>query len=471
MPEFLLAALGILVLACDLALPDRLAARRNVMAATVTILGLVGIAVFSLVFLWSADETLYNGLYFIDRFSLLFKAVLIGSGLIVTLMSIEYVGRRIRNPGEYYGLLVFSVLGAVMMASAGELLTAYIALELLSFCLYVMVSISRGDSRSPEAGTKYILLGAISSAILLYGVSLIYSGLGSTFYAGMAIGFNGSLELTSIAGFVMLLVGLGFKLSIVPFHVWAPDVYEGAPTPVTAHIAVLSKAAATALVLRLLVQVVDPSVGPWQLTLAILAAATMTVGTITALLQSNIKRLLAYSSIAQIGFVLMAAIIITPESTNAVALHVIGYSVANFAVFMVVIAVENATGKEKIEDFAGLGSRAPLAAVVMTAALFSLAGLPFFAGFVTKFYLFVATANGGLMWLVIVGVLNSLISLYYYLRVIKEMYISEPEEEAALHVPKTTSGILAVLLIGIIFVGVYPAPILEMIQAATRSLG
>jgi NADH-quinone oxidoreductase subunit N len=358
-----------------------------------------------------------------------------------------------------------------MMASVGELLTAYIAIELLSFCLYVLVSMSRGDSRSPEAGTKYILLGAISSAIFLYGVSLIYSSVGSTFFGAITFAINGPLQLTSIAGFVMLIVGLGFKLSIVPFHVWAPDVYEGAPTPITAHIAVLSKAAATALLLRLLFMVVDPSIGPWQFALAVLAAATMTVGTITALRQSNIKRLLAYSSIAQIGFVLMGAIVITSEAANAVILHVIGYAFTNFAAFMVVIAVENSTGKEGIKDFAGLGSRAPLTAMVMTAALFSLAGLPFFAGFVTKFYLFVATANGGLLWLVIIGVANSLVSLYYYLRVIREMYITEPDQGSVISIPKTTSGILAVLLIGIIFIGVYPAPILDMIEVATRSLG
>ena len=470
-PEFLLAGLGLLVLSVDLALPASWESRRNLTTALVAAVGMAGVFVVSVAGYWDTGEILYDGIYFVDRYGLFFKALFLASGVTLTLMSVDYVGRRIRHSGEFYALLVFSVLGATLMAGAGELLTAYIGVELLTFSLYVMVALSRGDKRSAEASTKYILLGALSSAVLLYGISILYGVLGTTVFRFMEAGLSQGFTPTLIVGFAMVVAGLGFKLAMVPFHLWAPDVYEGAPTPVTAHLSVLSKAAGFALVLRFFAEAATLSLDQWQLAIAILAAATMTVGTLAALAQRNIKRLLAYSSIAQVGFVLVGLVALTQTAADAMLLHLVGYAFTTLAVFMVVIAVESRTGRDDIEGFAGLAQRAPLTAMVMTAALFSLSGLPIFAGFITKFFLFTAAADAGLLWLVVIAVTNSLVSLYYYLRIIREMYINEAAEPGPLPVPRLTTAVLLVLFAGTVAVGIYPAPWVDLANAATSTLG
>lgn len=477
LPEFLLAGLGVLVLAADLALPHRWEARRNAMGATIAVVGMLAVAGVALATQWDTHESLAGGLFVVDRYGLAFKTLFLGAGVAVALMSVGYVGARIRHPGEFYALLIFSALGAVLVAGAGELLTAYISLEVLSFSLYVLVALSRGDRRSAEAGTKYILLGALSSAIMLFGIGLLYGVSGDTTFRAMSAALATDFSATAIVGFSMFVAGLGFKLAAVPFHLWAPDAYEGAPTPVTAHLSVLSKAAAVALTLRFLAEAGFAALETWQAAVAVLAALSMTVGTLTALAQRNIKRLLAYSSIAQVGFVLMGVAAMTQGAATAAVLHLAGYAFTNLAAFAVIIALENradpgqtGTGGEEIADFAGLAPREPFVAAAMTAALFSLAGLPFFAGFVTKFYLFTAVAGAGLLWLVVVAVLNSLISLYYYLMVIKQMYLGTSAVTGPLGVPRLHVALLLVLFAGTVAVGVYPAPFAGAIDAATRSL-
>ena len=469
LPEFLLAGLGALVLGIDLVVKPGL---RNRASAVVAAGGLAGITIFSLVFLWDRQEDLYGGLYLIDQYALLFKAFFLLAGVVVTLMSVEYVGRRMSHPGEYYSLLVFSVLGAVMMAGAGELLTAYIAVELLSFSLYVLVSLARGDQRTAEAGTKYILLGALSSAILLFGISILYGTMGTTVFREL----DGPLAIslgtpTVIVGFAMVLAGLAFKLAAAPFHLWAPDVYEGGPTPVTAHLSVLSKAATFALMLRFFAEALPSSIEQWQLIVAIIAAATMTMGNITALAQRNVKRLLAYSSIGQVGFLMVGLVALTPAASNALVLHLVGYAFTNLAVFMVLIAVENRNEGEELTSFAGLGDRAPFSALVITLGLFSLAGLPFLAGFVTKFYLFTAVSQGGFLWLAGLAIANSLVSLYYYLGIVRQVYVEKPATTSPLPTPALTAVVLVTMLAGTIFIGVFPGPVLDLIETANGSLG
>ncbi len=481
-PEFLLAGLAIGVLAVDMVLPARLNHRRNAIAASMAAVGMLAVLGYSLVDLRNIGETLYGQIYFVDRYALLFKALFLGTGVAVVLMSVEYVGKKLQNPGEYYALLVFSVLGSIMMASAGELLTAYIALELLSFSLYALVGLPRGDHRSAEAVTKYILLGAVSSAILLYGISLLYGTLGTTFFRFMdsPLAMFAS-QPTVIIGFAMVAAGLAFKLAIVPFHMWTPDAYEGAPTPVTAHLSVLSKAAAFALALRFFTEATQQSFHSWQMGIAVLAALTMTVGALVALTQTNIKRLLAYSSITQAGFVIVGLVAIgdaigggvqNQAAANAVILHLVGYAFTTLAAFMVVVTVEAHSGRELIADYAGLARRSPLAAMVMASALLSLAGLPIFAGFVTKFFLFTAAAEAGLLWLVVVAALASLVSLYYYLRIVRQMYLVKPEGgSAAIVFPRLSTVTMLGLFGGMVFVGIYPGPILDAAEAATHVLG
>ena len=465
-PEFLITGLAFLVLTVDFFLS---AERKNSLAA-VSIVGLLAIAGFSIWLLGDQDATpLYQGIFLVDRFSLLFTIFFLVLGVLIILASVDYVKRYLHHPGEYYGILLFSILGMMLMAASAELLTAYISLELLSFSLYVLVAMARDDPKSNEAGMKYILLGAFASALLLYGISLVYGSLGTTTYTGIAetLRANPSADPTLLIGLVLILAGLGFKVAAVPFHMWTPDIYEGAPLPVTAYLAVGSKAAAFALILRLFASAFLESIGEWQLVIAILAAVTMTVGNLVALTQHNIKRLLAYSSIGQVGYLLVGVAALSTAASNAVILHLVGYGIANLAAFVAIIAFYNVTSKDEIDDFAGLADRNPFIAMALAVSLLSLAGLPFFAGFITKFYLFIAASQEDLLWLAGVAIVNSLISLYYYLMVIKQMYIQPAEDSSPVRLSMVTGGLLAVLVVGTIAVGVYPAPLVDVIETAT----
>ena len=469
LPEFALAAVAFGVLAVDLFLPRD---RKGYLPA-LSLVGLVGVFALSLRYLWGKDTDLYDGLFLIDNFSLFFKAFFLVLGALVVLSSVDYVKKHLSRPGEYYGILLFSILAMMLMAASGELLTAYISLELLSFSLYVLVSYGRHGLKPSEAGVKYILLGAFASALLLYGISQVYGMLGTTRFDEIhaALLLDGTpLNPAVLLGLALIVAGLGFKVAAVPFHMWAPDVYEGAPTPVTAYLAVGSKAAAFALILRLFAQAFMPAFDDWQIILVILAALTMTVGNLVALAQQNIKRMLAYSSIGQVGYLLMGVAALSPLASNGVILHLAGYGVTNLAAFMCVIIFYNATSKEEVSDFAGLADRAPFVAMAMSVALFSLAGLPFFAGFTTKFYLFTAAADGGLLWLVGLAMVNSLISLYYYMMVIKQMYMVPADDNTPLKVSLISGGALGMLIAGIIIIGVYPGPLVDAIEVATRAI-
>jgi NADH-quinone oxidoreductase subunit N len=380
---------------------------------------------------------------------------------------------------------MFTIVAMMLLAASGELLTAYISLELLSFGLYVLVSYDRYNPKSNEGGTKYILLGAFSSALLLYGISQVYGLLGTTRFDEISQALAATTEMSPgvLLGLVLIIAGVGFKVAAVPFHMWAPDAYEGAPIPVTAYLAVGSKVAAFALILRLFTEALMPAIADWQLVLAIMAAFTMVLGNLGALVQHNIKRLLAYSSIAHVGYLLMGiaalgavdsdgrvSVELSHLASNGVMLHLVAYAVTNMAAFLSISAIYNVTGKEEISDFAGVARRAPSVALVFAAALFSLAGLPIFAGFTSKFYLFTAAAAQGLLWLVGLAIFTSLVSLYYYLMVIRQMYIEPAQDMTPIRVPGLTIGLLAVLLIGMVLVGVYPAPVMDAIQHASNAV-
>ncbi|MDO8749622.1 MAG: NADH-quinone oxidoreductase subunit N [Dehalococcoidia bacterium] len=482
-PEALVAVLALVVLTADFFLP---AERKNALAA-VAVVGLVGLIVFTLVFLAGKGATpLYGGIVMVDRFGLFFKVAFMALGVLVILASVDFVKRYLAHPGEYYAMVLFSVLGMMLMVAATELLTAYIGLELLSFSLYILVSHSQGDPKSNEAGTKYILLGAFASALLLYGISMVYGAVvqdgiaAPTTFQAISTHLQGraTMQPMFMVGLVFIIAGLGFKVAAVPFHMWTPDVYEGAPLPITAYLAVGSKAAAFALVLRLFATAFLPAIHEWQMVVAILAAATMTLGNLVALAQHNIKRLLAYSSIGQVGYLLVGLaalglvgsngdVTISPGASNAIILHLVGYGIANLAAFVAIIAFYNATGKDEVSDFAGLADRNPFIAMALTVSLFSLAGLPIFAGFITKFYLFTVAAQADMLWLAGLAMVNSLISVYYYLVVIRQMYI-QPAKETT-HVPLTwvTGGLLGMLVLGTVLIGVYPGPLVKVIQTAT----
>ena len=471
-PEFLVAGLAFLVFTLDFFIRP---ARKEVLA-WVSAAGLAVIIAFTVPFLLNEHDSLFDGLYRVDSYALFFKVLSMGIGIAVILGSLHFVDRRLTHPGEYYAIIIVSVLAMMMMAASGELLTAYLSLELLSFCLYILSGFALQDRRSNEASVKYVLLGAFSSGLLLYGIVLLYGALGTTHFAGMAAALEtaGGVDGRLLVGLALVVAGLGFKLAAVPFHMWAPDVYQGAPMPVTAYIAVGSKAAAFALALRLFYEALAPAYDEWRLLIAGMAALTMLFGNVVAIVQTNVKRMLAYSSVGQVGFLLMGIAALSPLASNALMVHLVGYSVTNFAVFFAITAFYNATDKDDIPDFAGLAGRSPFLAAAITVGLFSLAGLPFLAGFVTKFYLFSAAAAEGLLWLAGVAMVASLISLYYYLQLIRRMYIEEaPEGEggsAAVATPGVLAAVIGAMALGTVLLGVYPEPVLAAIEEATAAL-
>lgn len=422
----------------------------------------------------AGQHTEFGDLLVIDDFTTFFRVLFAATVVVVIVGSYEFVNKNIRHPGEFYSLLLLSTIGATYMAAARELLTAYIAIEVLSFSLYVAVSLAKTDPRSGEAGLKYVLLGGVASAMLLYGLSLIYGSAGSTSYEVIREAFTESASEVSsltLVGLALVIGGLAFKASAVPFHMWTPDAYEGAPLPITAYLSATSKAATFALLLRLLSGPLEPLIADWRWMIATLSVATMVVGNLVALQQRNIKRLLAYSSIGQVGFMLMALVALSDQSTSALLLHMSGYLVTNLAVFTAVIAFYNRTGKEEIADFRGLAETQPFLALVITAGLFSLSGMPLLAGFATKFLLFQAAASGGFLWLAGLAVVMSTVSLYYYLQVIKQMYFFEPVGDTSRWRLSPSGYVLsAVLLVAMVIVGLYFGPLYRVADTAAAAL-
>ena len=478
--EFIVTGLAFVVLGLDLFLPER----RKWVLPIVAVVGLVAALVVSLRYLWGVSDSLYDGVIRVDGYALFFKAFFIALGGVVVLVSVDFVRRNLEHPGEYYGILLFTVVAMMLLAASGELLTAYISLELLSFGLYVLVAYDRYNAKSNEGATKYILLGAFSSALLLFGISQVYGLLGTTRFDEISSALSSADALSPglILGIALIIAGLGFKVAAVPFHMWAPDAYEGAPIPITAHLAVGSKAAAFALVLRLFAEAFMPIVEQWQILLIGLAVITMLLGNLVALAQRNLKRLLAYSSVGQVGYLLMgvAALAATGSggvslelshlASNGIMLHLVAYAVTNMAAFLCLAAVFNITGRDDIAGMAGVARRAPLVGLVFAVSLFSLAGLPIFVGFTSKFYLFNAAAAQGLLWVAGIAIFSSLISLYYYLQVVRQLYIEPAEDAAPIPVPRLTLGVLGALFAGMVGLGVYPAPLMEAVQYASDAL-
>lgn len=464
-PEYLLVAFAFAIVGLELWFP-RL--RKDVVAYATALAALICLLV-SLAYLNTEEG--FSGLLHVDHYTTFFRVFFLGAAVFIALFSAQFVRNRLRNVGEYYGVLLLATAGAIGMAAATELLTAYISLELLSFSLYVLISFNKLDEKSNEAGLKYILLGAFASAMFLYGVSLIYGATRSTNYneiaqflaSGGAHDFNFAL----LMGFVLIITGIGFKIAAVPFHMATPDAYEGAPLPITAFLSITSKAAGFALLLRLFGSAFLPMLADWRWMIALIAAITMTFGNLVAIQQHNMKRLLAYSSIGQVGYLLIGIAAMAPDSASALLVHLAGYAITNLVVFGAVIAIFDATGEDEIVDYYGMAERQPFLALVLTVGLFSLAGLPLFAGFFTKFLLFQAGAVHGLLWLVGFAVVNSVISLYYYLLVIKQLYLGTSDDKhPRFRLPALMNGSLGLLMIGVFFVGIYPLPLLKVADKA-----
>jgi NADH-quinone oxidoreductase subunit N len=415
-------------------------------------------------------RTLFNGIMVVDPFASYFQLLFIGIGVLVLLMSVESIARISPWTAEFAALILWTILGSMLLASAAELFTIFLSLQLTSLPLIILVGYAKRDPRSGEAALKYLLLVLVSTAVLLYGMSLVYGWLGTSTLSeiGGLLGTATRIEPVLALGLVLLLTGFAFKITAAPFHYWVPDTYEGAPTPVTAFLSVGSKLAGFALALRVIV-VAEHVPLDWQLIFGLMAAISMTLGNLGAIRQKNIKRMLAYSGIAQAGYLLVGVAAAGPRGMSSVLFFALAYSLANLAAFAVVIIVGNATGSELIEDYAGLAKRAPLIALTMAVALLSLGGLPLMAGFMAKFYVFLSAMSSGLVWLVAIAVANSVISLYYYLRVVYVMYVQEGSEER-LSVEPRAAVAMSLAVFGVLALGVFPEPAMRAAVWAASSL-
>ena len=458
LPEIGLLILAGIVVACDaIWKPEQ---RRWL--GWITAGGLLTIMVLSLLVARPGDDSrlVFGGMLRNDWFGFAFKLLFLFGAAITALFAIDVkdVGQR----GEFYALMLISTLGMNLMASAADIIMLYLAIETTSIPLYILAGFMTRDSKSTEAGFKYLLFGAATSTIMLYGFSLLYGFTGDTNLYSLATGFY-TLEfpkLAVIGSLILVLIGFGFKISAVPLHFWAPDVYEGAPTPVTGFLSTASKAAGFAVLLRVLLAVFTPIVvSDWSSVLATLAVLTMTVGNLLALTQKNIKRMLAFSSIAHAGYILIGMVAASELGVASIVFYLIAYLITNLAAFGVVVIFWQVTGTDEISAYAGLSRRSPGLALAMMVAFLSLAGMPPLAGFIAKVFVFAAAVQADYIWLAIVGVLNSIIGLYYYLTVLKVVYLFRSEEEdKPFRVSRPNRIALTVLTIGIVLVGTLFGP-------------
>jgi NADH-quinone oxidoreductase subunit N len=465
-PALIVFAAGALVLLLDL-LPPR---DSKAHLGGVALAGILG-ALLAIVFHWGTEARAFRDMVLLDNYALFFDVVICYAAALIVMLSMDYLGRSGGESGEYYSLVLFATTGMMLLASAGDLIVVFLALELMSLSLYVLAGLFKSRLTSSEASMKYFLLGAFATSFLLYGIALIYGATGSTNLDRIAAAARGGDPLL-LVGLAMLLVGFGFKISSVPFHMWAPDVYEGAPTSITALIATGSKAAAFAALIRVLVVALPGAQPDWSALLWGLAALTMTVGNVVALAQSNLKRMLAYSSIAHVGYMLMGLVAGGVSGAGAVLFYLLAYTFTTVGAFGVIGLCARA-GEEAVHvgDYAGLARRHPVLAAVLTLFLLSLIGIPPLAGFVAKFYLFGSAVRGGYIWLTVIAVLNSAIAAYYYLRVIVFAYMREPDGDGLAIAPSLAGGLaLTIALVGIVLIGLVPAPFADLAQAAVAPL-
>ena len=431
---------------------------------------IVIVAALAVVFQAPRTETAFNGSFVVDDFARFMKVVTLLGAAATLALAIDEMSRQRQKPFELAILVLLSALGMLLMISANDLIALYVGLELSSLALYVLAAIDRNNAKASEAGLKYFVLGALSSGMLLYGASLIYGFTGSVSFAGIAAAVKAGSGPGLMFGLVFLLAGLAFKISAVPFHMWTPDVYEGAPTPVTAYFAATNKIAAMALTTRVLIQAFGTDVAEWRQIVVFISIASMGLGAFAAIGQRNLKRLMAYSSIGHVGYALVGLSAGTQDGVNGVLVYMAIYMAMTVGTFGCILAMRTKDGSvETIEDLAGLSKSQPAFAFVLMVLMFSLAGVPPLAGFWAKWYVFSAAVDAGLVPLAVIGFLTSVVGAYYYLRVVKVMYF---DDGPARFVP--LSGVLKAVLticgVVVILFGLVPTPIVTAAAAAAKSL-
>lgn len=490
LPQLVLAATGLVILGLDLIWREE----KKEWLPYVALAGL-GLALAATVYLRGTEASLpYGGslapaIFAVDPFALFFQVIAILAVGLVILFSVDYLRERTPYRGEFYSLLLFCALAITLVAGAADLIMVYISIELLSISSYILTGYLREDRKSTEAAIKYFLFGAMASVTMLYGMSLLYGVAGTTSLGAIAASLSpepveglgaadASLRWLISPAMVFLLVGFGFKIAAVPFHQWSPDAYEGAPTPVTAFISVGPKAAGFAVLLRVFLTALPRFQMDWVALLASISIVTMTLGNLVAIWQKNIKRMLAYSSIAQAGYILIGLVSWDLWQSagrftgiNGVLIYLLAYLFTNLGAFVVVIAFEQATGSNQIEDWAGLGRSSPALAGAMLVFLFSLAGIPGTGGFIGKLFVFGAAIQVQFYALAIVGIINSVIAAFYYLNVMRYMFFEPGTGEGpAINTSPAIRATLVVTTVMTLVIGVYPQPFIALAQGAARVL-
>ncbi len=484
-PDLILVGTILVVLVADLVLPERQAWQTSRLASLGVLGALVPVVTLAVD---GANRQMFGGAYVVDNYALALKAFFLVVTYVTILISVDYIGEGDYHEGEFYFLMLTAVLGMSAMSSARDLITIFVALETISIPTYVLATYRKHDPRSNEAGIKYYLMGALSSAVMLYGMSLIFGVAGSTKLLDITafVGAKGTSSLMVVAMF-FTLVGFAFKVSAVPFHFWAPDTYEGAPTPVTAFLSVASKAGGFVALLNLVFfgfYAGGAGADAWWPALWIMAALSMTLGNLSALRQTNVVRMLAYSSVAQGGFILVpfaaagiagarGELQVADSAFSAVVVYLLIYAAMNLGAFAVVIAVARRTQSGEISSYAGLFRTSPALAVMMTGFMASLAGIPFLGGWYAKFVMFQSALEAGTTWAVVLAViaaLNSVIAFFYYSGLIREMWFKEPvgDDLSAISVPPALAAAIGLTSAAVVVVGVYPQLVARVGELATR---
>jgi len=466
LPEIILGIMACALFVIDPFVPSEKKSQIGYFAVGALVLS--GLSIF---FLFGESISTFSGMISLDAYALFFKVLFLLTAVVVILMSIRYIQIERINLGEYYGLILFATIGMMLMPSATDMLSFYLTLELMSMSFYVLIAFMRKDQKAIESGIKYFLTGVFASGIILYGIAFLYGATGTTNLSEIAA-FIQANEITSSPSlsmsFVLLVTGFGFKIASVPFHMWAPDVYEGSPTPITAYLSAGSKAAAFSVMLRVFIEAFSLSTGNWWPILWVIAVLTMTLGNLVALVQTNIKRMLAYSSIAHSGYIMIGLISASETGYAAILIYLVGYVFMTLGAFILIVLLcsRNLKG-DQISDFKGIGRTNPMVALTFMLFALSLIGIPPTGGFVGKLYLFNAAIQGKFYWLAIIGILNSTVSLYYYFKVVRVMYMDEPAETTALSFSPSIKIALGITAFATLFLGLYPEPI---IKAALHSV-
>ncbi|MBM4249487.1 MAG: NADH-quinone oxidoreductase subunit N [Euryarchaeota archaeon] len=482
-PELILAVFALLILGLSLLVRDRRVlgwfAVLPLLLSLFLVAGMMGLLDMRLVgfsaFAGPVNSALAGGALAVDSFSLIFKFVFLSVALLVVGTSISFLSQKDRHVGEYYALILLATMGMMVVASSQNLVPLFVGIEIASLSTYALAAFRKRDILSAEAGMKYFIIGATSSAVLLYGMSILY-GISGTLDIGLLSRRVGEAawEPATIVGLSMLIGGLGFKMAAVPFHMWAPDVYEGSPTPVTVLLAAGSKKMAFAAAFKLFLVGLVAARADLSFALGIVAVLTMTVGNIVAISQTSVKRMLAYSSIAQSGYILIALAVATKTAVAGGLLHVVMHAFMKGGAFIAVAAVAWLVSSERLSGYKGLSRRSPFLAFCMAVFLLALAGIPPLSGFWSKFVLFSGAVGAGdwFVWLALAGVLNSALSLYYYARVIKYMYVDDPPADAppVRPGPSPYTAVLVIALAATILIGLYPQPFIDVAMTAAGSL-